>query len=766
MAALWTAIEWLGRTMSRLNARFFVVLMLCISCSTVTVGFILYMNAKSSLQQEIGLSNLAHLRQANTFIDMVFSEVNRTAGNFALDEQVNEYSYTPFPPTLSAIRYNLGVISETNKVIHSIYLYFESPAQVLSSIYGEVYALQQFYDIGWLEQYRELTYSSILPTRPFERTVGDSSAKANVISQLRSIPFVGDKRGAVVINIDEDILTERITQNIARANERFIAADAGGTIILSSDKSLLYRNMNDLDQLRRVFETKEGYYTLQLEGEPALATFTSSDKLGWKYISLIPTAVVYERIRHTQIIIVITCLALIALGMLASGFLSSRMYRPLRRLVESVQPYMETKPPHRPPRNEVDFLGGVFQELTGENKWLEQKMADSLPALQESFFKSLIAAADSMPDDRRSEQQRLLGITFLSDHFQVLLFEINEADLNRRIKTAEGRGIVFIYFKDLIRKMMPDEVSSYIGEPELHLLGVIVNYHQAPEGDPVNHMLDPCLKVIRDSELYLNIRLHAGIGTVVPSRPEIPRSYAEARRALEFKHLSENHRALYMPEAVGESGADTSFLREKEQELIAAVQACDTEHCRLTIRGIETSCRTNRLPHDMVKGMFISLAIALGKEADGLPLPLTEFARCGSIEELGRMTERLCENIVGKRLSRKKSKYSRVIEQVQQFLSEHYHEDLGVDRAASLIGLSNSYFSKVFKEETGVTFVEYLTSLRMEQARRLLETTGLKINEIARRVGFHNEAYFIAQFKHRFHITPKVYQELNIWKNN
>lgn len=87
-------------------------------------------------------------------------------------------------------------------------------------------------------------------------------------------------------------------------------------------------------------------------------------------------------------------------------------------------------------------------------------------------------------------------------------------------------------------------------------------------------------------------------------------------------------------------------------------------------------------------------------------------------------------------------------------ISEKYAQDITVDDAANLCAMSQTYFMKFFKKMTGMTFVEYLTSVRMEQAQRLLKTSSDSVSQIAEECGFHNFSYFIRSFKKHFGVTP------------
>ena len=92
------------------------------------------------------------------------------------------------------------------------------------------------------------------------------------------------------------------------------------------------------------------------------------------------------------------------------------------------------------------------------------------------------------------------------------------------------------------------------------------------------------------------------------------------------------------------------------------------------------------------------------------------------------------------------------------YISRNYQDpDLSLNSVCSYLGISMSHFSTIFKEETGSTFMEVLTGMRMEKAKELLENTTLKNYEIAGRVGFSDPHYFGVAFKKTTGKTPTEY---------
>ena len=96
------------------------------------------------------------------------------------------------------------------------------------------------------------------------------------------------------------------------------------------------------------------------------------------------------------------------------------------------------------------------------------------------------------------------------------------------------------------------------------------------------------------------------------------------------------------------------------------------------------------------------------------------------------------------------------------FMSANVHRRISLSELASLVNLSPSHFSRIFKSETGVSPGEYLIRLRMEKARHLLATSFLSIKEIMARVSYGNRKDFSRHFKRCFQLTASEYRRRHL----
>lgn len=103
----------------------------------------------------------------------------------------------------------------------------------------------------------------------------------------------------------------------------------------------------------------------------------------------------------------------------------------------------------------------------------------------------------------------------------------------------------------------------------------------------------------------------------------------------------------------------------------------------------------------------------------------------------------------------RENKAKGIIEEAKQKIQEEFGDpDIGLEKIAAEVGLTQTYFSSLFKKETGMSFVEYLTDTRMKEAMRLLKETNEKIYVVAQKVGYLESGYFSHVFKKKYGMSP------------
>ena len=204
-------------------------------------------------------------------------------------------------------------------------------------------------------------------------------------------------------------------------------------------------------------------------------------------------------------------------------------------------------------------------------------------------------------------------------------------------------------------------------------------------------------------------------------------------------------------EVVNEAIHGKQALEFLEQEPVSVVM---TDMEMPIMDGVElTKCIKMRYPDIIVVAMsayddfsFVKESMRLGAadyilKQDFEPRKAAELIAnyCREKEALDRTeTSRMEPETADKHGDMKKA---------DEYIERHYHHDISLSGLSEYMGLSENYFSTLFKKEMGVSLKTYVNTVRIEKAKQLLKETNLKIYEVAEQVGYNNSTYFSTLFK-------------------
>ncbi|WP_217595239.1 helix-turn-helix domain-containing protein [Cohnella sp. GbtcB17] len=105
----------------------------------------------------------------------------------------------------------------------------------------------------------------------------------------------------------------------------------------------------------------------------------------------------------------------------------------------------------------------------------------------------------------------------------------------------------------------------------------------------------------------------------------------------------------------------------------------------------------------------------------------------------------------------KQSRRSEIL-RARQYVSQNIGSKITLEEVADMLHINSSYFSRLFKRETGYNFIQYVTSAKMERAKELLARSNMSVEEVAARLGYENKSYFAKLFKKHIGGTPGEYR--------
>ncbi|RAV21907.1 response regulator [Paenibacillus contaminans] len=219
-------------------------------------------------------------------------------------------------------------------------------------------------------------------------------------------------------------------------------------------------------------------------------------------------------------------------------------------------------------------------------------------------------------------------------------------------------------------------------------------------------------------------------------------------------------------EEAGERRESVDFLWQLVEAIVSGLKQCDRRQTEEALQSLNRHLRTipdtallrvQQILHFLVLHLLREM-----REMDVLPQTQEEaiwgkLGRCMGAKDLLAVMNELINQCLQVVVGKKSSVVLMI--SAKDYIDKKLSADLGIDELADYLGISGSYFSLLFKQHFGVTFVEYVTKLRMETAKSMLAVSDRSVTQIGESVGYLERRYFTKVFQKYTGMTPSEYRE-------
>ena len=264
-------------------------------------------------------------------------------------------------------------------------------------------------------------------------------------------------------------------------------------------------------------------------------------------------------------------------------------------------------------------------------------------------------------------------------------------------------------------------------------------------------------------------------GKIKIGASEIERDIKNAQNAYNaaaacLSQLEEGGVAFSGKKPSGDEGKDgeRQALEKAESKLLAAVSAGNAAAAEsLSKSYAELLFRLFKNQSDKIKGsLFESLVKERSAAARANPNyksgdsagEFTFFSSTNKEEDLAKYFSQRSAECAASAAMGKDNGENPIVQRAKQYIDSHLKDLPSMEGLAEILGVSPFYFSKLFKERTGETYVNYVTSRRLETAKKLLADGALIIKEISASVGYGDQNYFSKLFRQRYGETPREFR--------
>ncbi|GIO44867.1 response regulator [Paenibacillus apis] len=274
------------------------------------------------------------------------------------------------------------------------------------------------------------------------------------------------------------------------------------------------------------------------------------------------------------------------------------------------------------------------------------------------------------------------------------------------------------------------------------------------------------------SQIKLHTKLPCSIGfsPLAAGITQLGEAYQQAGKAL-YQRFYRDSEGVFVEElgrAGGQSADTAKYPKHLEEQMLECIRTLDDQRLMRLLEETRDFIEGHAVARESAQRMLVELTVVLYREFEHMKLPL-EWSLEGLLQELHAsetlpdiidlLSRIFGEGISASKLSEPKEQIHRLIEKTREYIASHYHKDLSIEEAAEFAGLSISHFCLLFKQETGYTFLEYLTECRIGKAKYILKNSQVKVYQIAPLVGYQDPRYFTQVFKKMTGMTPSEYRE-------
>ncbi len=441
------------------------------------------------------------------------------------------------------------------------------------------------------------------------------------------------------------------------------------------------------------------------------------------------------------------------------------------------------------------------QEEQAREKY-HKDMEEIRTLAKQKFIHDMIDGKLSMQES--IEQGRNLGIDITAAFYAISLVQVFPKNLNN-VDTTEYSSV-----NEEIYKRIKDSVEGiehlYLYEQVGDVMCFLEKADTAPELDVnIDHGITAIKEMMKD---FPDCMYFISVGKPVERIRDVNTSYRDASRKFAERYMLDESFVFYSKDS--EPLQSVERQREKLRETIEAEKKDSSDDIdiknldinKLDISGIDIKMVSQKtmfhflrngtiteiddlvdeyfasLGEDAMSSMMLRQYVLMESLLSGLAfLDSMGVSKERSSEILGELKDpikfvdssgdarqyitQMLNRMIEYRNQVSDKKYTEIIEKAKVYIQDNYqNEEMSLQSVASNVNVSSNHFSAIFRKETGETFIDYLTAVRMDKAKDLLTCTSMKTSEIGFEVGYRDPHYFSYIFKKTQGMSPKEYRRM------
>jgi len=408
------------------------------------------------------------------------------------------------------------------------------------------------------------------------------------------------------------------------------------------------------------------------------------------------------------------------------------------------------------------------EQLSNEER-LKMRLKSDVDKLRNNLFTGLLQkrsiATVDLDIDKVNENYHF---SFQQGLFQVFAVKIDcgyEDQYNNAAEILEEKVI------QIINSLLKDrcfEVWIYLNDSFIYC---VLNYEPGLKKTIRRQMKTILDELIAQEAAFEKFKFTIGVGTAVEDIKLLKDSYEEARYAIMQRLLLGTGKFIEDGAKPTVSQRGNTLLAELNKSMGAAIEVLDKESILNCINHLKEQIK---LEEDL-NGEMIYFVVEHTYEMYLLHLRNNQIMhhdesfyedfrvnanRCSSIDQLFDYLSTMIGESLEAINEDNKQKETKPIRTAKQYIQQNFMNSISLEEVSNVVGFNPTYFSTLFKKVSGSNFVDYLSEIRMNNAKELLRETNLSIATICEQVGYSDLKHFTKNFKKNTGIKPNEFRKL------
>ncbi|MDF2927628.1 MAG: hypothetical protein K0R57_6542 [Paenibacillaceae bacterium] len=740
---------------------------------------VFFLNANQMMKKQAMRANLLFAGQVMQIMESTLRNIDTLASkNLLLDDKVASYfnsSNGQAPYDYYGVQGAIRDFMTPLTMIDSVYLYRTGDNKVLMHHFDSV--VPQFGDSGFIREAMEgnspYAWSGVR-----NLDLSEEMQPKSVVSLVRKVPYYSGAQGLIVINVRTSSVAGLLREMNPEGRSMLCLSDARGGILAGINDECGAASASKAEPPGKVepWKVEPGKVDPGKEETPLSSAYT-----GWSLHVGLPQEGLFSFISTFSYIWFVLGFLVVIAGIGAMTLISHRHYRPLEQILGRIHTFAEKKGGQygqSRDENEFAFIGSALESLIGQTESMEQLQEEGSLYRRIYLFKEVLEGSRRLSREEWLQETAQAGRSGPAGAAAVAIVELDLYSAFAARYSQRDQALFKFTLRSAIQEIADDEGESLWTEwLAPHRLGLLYRFSEG--ADERQSMLK--IKVLSEKarawvEQYLKFTVTVGLGSPIQEQDgeRLQLSCLQAAAAVECKvSLGPNRVIAYdrQMKLAPEEGELDSLLHEiREAAQWFRIGHTDWEvlltHIFQTvasgmysrqdlgslIRAFKTQLR--REQQELSQEFQEVWASQVLVPVSGLP---DDFEWVGEARQRMLTVLREADQPM-QRLRMNREQYT-LAAQVRSYISGHYTEpDLSLADVSEAFDVNLKTLSRIFKEEIGEKFVDYVNRVRIEHAKRLLAQTNEPVLRVSEQAGYLSSISFNRAFKKYIGMTPGDYR--------